>query len=84
MVTIESRHIMDKIREDCPLKLQGSLERITLLPPESSNKSFGVARFETSEGEKEVTCAWWVSVMPEFSELVIRWIGTERVFSVEL
>ena len=84
MITIESRHIMDAIREDCPLKIQGSLERITLLPPSSSDKSFGVARFETSSEEKEVTCAWWVSVIPELSELVIRWIGNDKVFSVEL
>lgn len=84
MVIIESRHIMDKVKESCPLTISMSLNRI-VLNYSSSNKAFGFARFEGIAGEeKEVTCAWWVNLMPEMSELAIRWIGKDEVFAVEL
>ena len=87
MIIIESRHIMDAIREDCPLSISISLERITILPPTNSNSAFGIVRFEGSEKEIEVSAHWWVSVMPETTELVIKWLGkapSDAPFSVEL
>lgn len=85
MVVIESRHIIDEIRSSCPLVISFSLKRI-VLNYSSSGKSLGFARFEgiDSEKEQEVTCAWWINIMPEMSELVIRWIGSEEIFSIEL
>ena len=83
MIIIESKHIWDEIRKSCPIQLGFSLERITLLPPASSSKSFGVCRFEGAK-EKEVSCAWWINVQPEATELVIKWIGKEAPMSVEL
>ena len=85
MIKITSRHIMTAIRESCPLSISFSLDSITLLS--DSNKSFGFARFENSEEEKEVSCAWWINIAPEMTELVIRWIGQssdEAPFSIEL
>lgn len=76
---------MDEIRKSYPLVISFSLKRI-VLNYSSSDKSFGFARFEgiDSEKEQEVTCALWVNIIPEMSELAIRWIGSEKVFSVEL
>ena len=52
MVVIESRHIMDEIRNSCPLVISFSLKRI-VLNYSSSDKSFGFARFEGIDSEKE-------------------------------
>lgn len=84
MIHIESRHIINAIRESCPLVISFSLNSITLLPPSNESKAFGVARFENDEEEKEVSCHWYVNIMPETTELVIRWIGKEEIFAVEL
>lgn len=85
MVVIESRHIMDEIRSSCPLVISFSLNRI-VLNYSSSDKHFGFARFEgiDSEKEQEVTCAWWINIMPEMSELVIHWIGSEESCYIDL
>lgn len=78
---------MDAIREDCPLSISISLNRITILPPTNPNSAFGIVRFESSEKEIEVSAHWWVSVMPEMTELVIKWLGksvSDAPFTVEL
>lgn len=76
---------MDKVRKSCPLSTASySVNRIVFLPSKSSDKSFGLARFETAEKEIEVTCSWWVNIMPEMTELVIKWLGAEGLTSIEL
>lgn len=73
MITIESRHIMDAIRKECPVQITGSLDRITILPQKSWDKILGLIRFETSEGEQEIDAHWFINVMPEATELVIKY-----------
>ena len=84
MVVIESRHVMDKIRKTCPVQITGSLDRITILPPKSWDKICGVIRFETSEGEQSIDAHWYINVMPEITELVIRYPVCGEIISVEL
>ena len=84
MVTIESRHIMDEIRKTCPVQITGSLDRITILPPKSYDKLLGVIRFETSEREQSVDAHWYINVMPEMTELIIRYPVCGKIISVEL
>lgn len=84
MITIESRHIMDAIRKECPVQITGSLDKITILPPKSWNKILGVIRFETSEGEQSVDAYWFINVMPEATQLVIKYPIVGTVVSYDL
>lgn len=85
MINITSHHVIMAIKESCPLHISFSVDSISLL--EDMNKPFGFARFENSEEEKEVSCAWWIDIAPECTTLVIKWIGQkvdEAPFAIEL
>lgn len=84
MITIESHHIMDIIRNECPVSIKGSLDRITILPPKSWDKILGVIRFETSEGEQKVDAHWFIDATPEGTFLTIKYPVAGNITSVEL
>lgn len=84
MITIESRHIMDIIRKECPVSIKGSLDRITILPPKSWDRILGVIRFETSEGEQTVDAHWFIDVMSEGTFLTIKYPVVGNITSVKL
>lgn len=88
MIKITAKHIIDAIKNDCPLSISFSVDSITLLPPTNETKIFGVTRFEqtgvNTQEEKEVSCCWYIDITPKETQLVIKWIGKEEIFSVKL
>jgi len=84
MITIESHHIMDIIRNKCPVSIKGSLNRITILPPKSWDSAFGVIRFETSEGEQLVDACWFIDVMSDGTFLTIVYPVVGNPIRIEL